>query len=217
MKILIFKIKTNVEQWIKHPTKLEVTVKQNKRSKTWFMAADQIREPFRRGSDILMSTTYFWYISVQQQWSRTKHDSAREKRKSPCLTKKQRSNFSTYGCKFLQAFSGLTIFFSQPWDELLWGDDSHLFFLRSDAVEEVCQTGEQAFFAPWLDLIGQHFLPEGPAEVQGLQYRVTIAGVAELKGGKIQEEEKKREIKKRWYTLQHEIKTFYGMVFPSRK
>ncbi len=74
----------------------------------------------------------------------------------------------------------LTIFFPQPGDELLWWNDSHFLLLSCNAVEEVRQAGEQALLPSRLDLIGQHFLPEGPAKVQCLQHWVTVAGVAKL-------------------------------------
>lgn len=75
----------------------------------------------------------------------------------------------------------LTIFLPQPGDELLWWNDSHFLLLSGDAVEQVSQAGEQALFPPRLDFIGQHFLSEGPAEVQCLQHWVTVAGVAKLR------------------------------------
>lgn len=74
----------------------------------------------------------------------------------------------------------LTIFLPQPGDELLWWNDSHFLLLSCNAVEKVSQACEQALFPSRLDLIGQHFLPEGPAKVQCLQHWVTVAGVAKL-------------------------------------
>lgn len=49
-------------------------------------------------------------------------------------------------------------------------------------MEEVCQTREQVLLLLLLGLVGQHVLPEGPAEVQGLKHRVTVTRVAKLRG-----------------------------------
>lgn len=74
----------------------------------------------------------------------------------------------------------LTIFFSQPRNELLWWDHANLLLLRGDAVEKVCQACQQVFLLFLLGLVCQHILPEGPAEVQGLKHGVTVACVSEL-------------------------------------
>lgn len=74
----------------------------------------------------------------------------------------------------------LTIFFSQPRNELLWWDHANLLLLRGDAVEKVCQACQQVLFLFLLGLVRQHVLPERPAEVQGLKNGVTVACVSEL-------------------------------------
>lgn len=76
----------------------------------------------------------------------------------------------------------LTVLFAQPRDELLRRDDAHLPLLVGDAVEQVGQAGEQVLFAPGLTPVGQDLLPKWPAEVQGLEHRVAVAGVSELRG-----------------------------------
>lgn len=45
-----------------------------------------------------------------------------------------------------------TIFFSQPWDKFLWGDDSNFLLLRGDAVKQVGQTGEEGLLTSRLHL-----------------------------------------------------------------
>lgn len=76
----------------------------------------------------------------------------------------------------------LTVLFSQAGDELLGRDDAHFLLLRGDGVEEVGQTCEQVLLLLLLRFVGQHVLPEGPAEVEGLEHRVTVARVSELRG-----------------------------------
>lgn len=74
----------------------------------------------------------------------------------------------------------LTIFFSQPRNELLWWDHADLLLLCGDAVEKICQACQQVLFLFLLGLVCQHILPERPAEVQGLKNGVTVACVSEL-------------------------------------
>jgi len=49
-------------------------------------------------------------------------------------------------------------------------------------VEEVGQAGEQVLLLLLLRLGRQDVLPEGPAEVERLEHRVTVARVPELRG-----------------------------------
>ena len=51
-------------------------------------------------------------------------------------------------------------------------------------MEQVGEAREQRLLAPALvlGLVVQHFIAEGTAEVEGLQHRVRVAGVAELQG-----------------------------------
>lgn len=74
----------------------------------------------------------------------------------------------------------LTILFPQPWNELLWWDHADLLLLRGNAVEKVCQAGQQVFLLFLLGLVCQHILTERPAEIQGLKHGVTVACVPEL-------------------------------------
>lgn len=74
----------------------------------------------------------------------------------------------------------LTILFSQPRNELLWWDHANLLLLCGNAVEKVCQARQQVFLLFLLGLVCQHILTERPAEVQGLEHRVTVARVPEL-------------------------------------
>lgn len=64
----------------------------------------------------------------------------------------------------------LTILLSQPGDELLGWDDTHFFLLCSNGVEEVSQACEQVLLLLLLGFVGQHVLPERPAEVESLQH-----------------------------------------------
>lgn len=77
---------------------------------------------------------------------------------------------------------GVTVFLPQPRDELLGRDDAHFLLLRGDGVEEVGQACEQILLLLLLRLVGQHVLAEGPAEVEGLEHRVTVTCVSELRG-----------------------------------
>lgn len=74
----------------------------------------------------------------------------------------------------------LTILFPQPWNELLWWDHADLLLLRGNAVEKVCQAGQQVFLLFLLGLVCQHILTERPAEIQGLKHGVTVACVPKL-------------------------------------
>lgn len=76
---------------------------------------------------------------------------------------------------------GVTVFLPQPRDELLGRDDAHFLLLRGDGVKEVSQTCEQVLLLLLLRLVGQHVLPEGPAEVEGLEHRVTVTCVSKLR------------------------------------
>lgn len=83
-----------------------------------------------------------------------------------------------------QTFSqALTVLLPQPGDELLGWDHAHFLLLRGNGVEEVSQTCEKVFLLLLLCFVGQHVLPERPAEVEGLQHRVTVASVSKLRKG----------------------------------
>ena len=57
-----------------------------------------------------------------------------------------------------------------------------LFLLCGNVVEEVGQAGEQRLLGALVAcLVFEHLLPEGSAEIQCLQHRIAVAGVAELK------------------------------------
>lgn len=73
-----------------------------------------------------------------------------------------------------------TIFFPQPGNELLGGDDPHLLLLGGDAVEEVREARQEALLFAGLDLVGQNLFPERAAEIERLEDRVAVAGIAEL-------------------------------------
>lgn len=47
-------------------------------------------------------------------------------------------------------------------------------------MEQVGQAGEQVLLAARLAPVREDLLPERPAEVQSLEYRVTVAGVSKL-------------------------------------
>lgn len=79
--------------------------------------------------------------------------------------------------------SALTVLFAQARDELLGRDHPHFLLLGGDGVEEVSQAGEQVLLLLLLGFVRQHVLPERPAEVEGLEHRVTVAGVSKLGGG----------------------------------
>lgn len=74
----------------------------------------------------------------------------------------------------------LTVFFAQARDELLGRDHPHFLLLGGDGVEEVGQAGEQVLLLLLLGFVRQHVLPERPAEVEGLEHRVTVTGVSKL-------------------------------------
>lgn len=78
------------------------------------------------------------------------------------------------------SLSALTVFFAQARDELLGRDHPHFLLLGGDGVEEVSQAGEQVLLLLLLGFVRQHVLPERPAEVEGLEHRVTVTGVPKL-------------------------------------
>lgn len=79
--------------------------------------------------------------------------------------------------------ASLTVLFAQARDELLGRDHPHFLLLGGDGVEEVSQAGEQVLLLLLLGFVRQHVLPERPAEVEGLEHRVTVTGVSKLEGG----------------------------------
>ena len=95
-------------------------------------------------------------------------------------------------CVCLCGGGPLTILLAQARDELLGRDDAHLLLLRGDAVEEVGQAREQVLLLLLLGLVGQHVLPKRPAEVEGLQHRVTVTRVPKLREGKTKTKGRKR-------------------------
>lgn len=62
-------------------------------------------------------------------------------------------------------------------------------------MEEVCQTREQVLLLLLLGLVGQHVLPEGPAEVQGLKHRVTVTSVPKLRVHPGRDKQKERGVR----------------------
>lgn len=74
----------------------------------------------------------------------------------------------------------LTVFFAEARDELLGRDHPHFLLLGGDGVEEVSQASEQVLLLLLLGFVRQHVLPERPAEVEGLEHRVTVARVSKL-------------------------------------
>merc|ERR1719419_777815 len=75
----------------------------------------------------------------------------------------------------------LNFLFSQSGNKLLGCNLSHFLLLSGDRVEEVSQAGQEGLLAPLvLGLVLQHPVPERLAEVQGLQHRVGVAGVAKV-------------------------------------
>lgn len=76
----------------------------------------------------------------------------------------------------------LTILLPQPRDELLRRDDAHFLLLRGNGVKEVRQAREQVLLLLLLGFVGQHVLPERPAEVESLKHRVTVTRVSKLWG-----------------------------------
>ena len=75
----------------------------------------------------------------------------------------------------------LTVFFSQSCNKLFWCNNSDLFLLCGDIVEQVCQASQHRFltFGRWF--IRQNFLSKRFAEVQRLQNRIAVTGISKLK------------------------------------
>lgn len=86
--------------------------------------------------------------------------------------------------------SSFTIFLPQAGNKFLGWDDSHLLLLCGNTVEEIREAGQEAFLLSRLHLVCQNLLPKGPTEIQGLQDRVAVAGIAELLRNRTQGEQR---------------------------
>ena len=85
----------------------------------------------------------------------------------------------------LKTWHKTTFLLPEPRDKLLGRDGADFLLLRGDRVEEVGEAGEKRLLAPLvLRLVLQHLVAERLAEVEGLQHRVGVAGVAKLKGAR---------------------------------